>query len=66
MAPLYTKLSHSVNYQIPDYTGTFTSFLDGGNILRVWIVKMFSGNIYALFLLPVVILILFMTRKLSK
>ena len=66
MAPLYTKLAHSVNYQIPDYTGTFTSFLDGGNIFRVWIVKLFSGNIYALLLLPVVIVILFMTRKLSK
>lgn len=65
MASLYTKLAHSSNYQIANYNGVFTSFLDGGNFFRGWIVKLFSGNIYAIVLLPVIILILFITRKIT-
>lgn len=65
MAYLYTKLAHSSNYQIADYNGVFTSFLDGGNFFRAWIVNLFSGNIYAILFLPVVILILFITRNIT-
>lgn len=65
MATLYTRLALAVNYQIPNYTGTFTSFLDGGNIFRLWVVRLFTGNIYAFLFLPVVIFILFLTRKIT-
>lgn len=65
MASLYTRLAHSVHYKIAGYNGTFTSFLDGGNMLRAWIVKLFCGNIYAIILLPVIILILFITRRIT-
>ena len=43
--------------------GVFTSFIDGGNVLRTWVVKMFSGNIYALLLIPVVLGILYLNQK---
>ncbi|TYQ14931.1 UNVERIFIED_CONTAM: PTS system galactitol-specific IIC component [Acetivibrio alkalicellulosi] len=65
MAYLYTRLAGAVNYSIADYGGVFTSFLDGGNLLRVWTVKIFSGNSYAFFLLPIVLVMLYLTRKLT-
>jgi PTS system galactitol-specific IIC component len=66
MAVLYTKLSHVVNYKVSDYNGVFTSFLDGGNFLRVWTIKLFTGNLYAILLIPIVAIILFLTRKYSE
>lgn len=63
MAEVYTKLASVSNYTMSDYSGTFTSFLDGGNLLRVWMIKLFSGNIYAVILLPLVLLALYFTRK---
>lgn len=65
MALLYTRLAESVNFKLADYDGIFTSLIDGGNVFRVWIVKMFSGNIYAFLLLPVVMASLYLTKKLS-
>ncbi|MDQ2086726.1 PTS transporter subunit IIC [Herbivorax sp. ANBcel31] len=66
MAYLYTRLAGSVNFSLADYDGIFTSFLDGGNALRVWTVETFSGNIYAFLLLPVVVGVLYLTRKFSS
>jgi PTS system galactitol-specific IIC component len=66
MASLYTKLAAAVNYKLENYTGTFTSFLDGGNVIRVWIVKLFTGNIYALLLLPVFLLGLYFTCRIAR
>ncbi|HEY9062779.1 MAG TPA: PTS transporter subunit IIC [Pseudobacteroides sp.] len=66
MAHVYTKLAGSVNYKLENYSGTFTSFLDGGNVIRVWVVKLFVGNTYALLLIPVFILIFYLTRKIAK
>jgi PTS system galactitol-specific IIC component len=66
MAEIYTKLAGASNYTIANYNGTFTSFLDGGNLLRVWVVRLFSGNLYAILLLPLVLLALYFTRKFAK
>lgn len=65
MASLYTKLAGDVNFKLADYSGSFTSFLDGGNVLRVWVVKLFTGNMYAFILLPVVLGALYLTKKLT-
>ncbi|AUG56640.1 Galactitol permease IIC component [Acetivibrio saccincola] len=65
-AHLYANLAESVDFKPAGYDGVFTSFIDGGNVLRTWVVKMFSGNIYALLLIPVVLGILYLTRKLSN
>jgi PTS system galactitol-specific IIC component len=66
MASMYTKLAGSVNYRIENYSGTFTSFLDGGNVIRVWLVKLFEGKTYAVLLIPIFILIFYFTRKISR
>lgn len=63
MANLYTKLASTVNFKPGNYEGVFTSFLDGGNVLRVWLVKVFTGNTYALLLVPLVLAALYYTRR---
>ena len=66
MASMYTKLAGSVNYRLENYTGTFTSFLDGGNVIRVWLVKLFTGNFYAILLIPAFLLMFYLTGKTVK
>jgi len=66
MASMYTKLAGSVNYSLENYTGTFTSFLDGGNVIRVWLVKLFTGNSYAILLIPAFLLMFYLTRKIAS
>lgn len=66
MASLYTKIATTVNYKLENYTGTFTSFLDGGNVIRVWIIKLLTGNAYALILLPVFLLGLYFTYRIAR
>jgi len=63
MASMYTKLAGSVNYRLENYSGTFTSFLDGGNVIRVWLVNLFMGNFYAILLIPAFVLMFYLTRK---
>ncbi|MGA2142599.1 MAG: PTS transporter subunit IIC [Brevinematales bacterium] len=66
LAPFLTGMAKSVNFQITDYNGTFTSFLDGGNIFRYWILKASSGDPVCLALIPLVILLLYATWKITK
>ena len=66
MASMYTKPAGSVNYSLENYTGTFTSFLDGGNVIRVWLVKLFTGNSYAIVLIPAFFLMFYLTRKIAS
>lgn len=66
MAMMYTNLATIVNYKIENYQGTFTSFLDGGNVIRVWLVNLFSLNKYALILLPLFLLMFFFTCKFAE
>lgn len=44
MAQRYTQLAKAADYEMKGYNGVFTSFLDGGNIFRYWIIKCFDGN----------------------
>lgn len=66
MASLYTKLASDVNFKLEGYTGTFTSFLDGGNVMRVWVVKLFMGNTYAIMLIPVFLLGFYFTWRIAQ
>jgi PTS system galactitol-specific IIC component len=59
MAEQYTKLAQAVNFKVSGYSGIFTSFLDGGNILRYWIVKVFSGSLIAIVMAIIIISISF-------
>ncbi len=44
MAERYTELARAADYHLNGYNGVFTSFLDGGNIFRYWIIRCFDGN----------------------
>lgn len=66
MALMYTNLATSLNYSLENYQGTFTSFLDGGNVIRVWLVNLLIGNNYALLLAPLFILMFFLTWQIAK
>jgi PTS system galactitol-specific IIC component len=63
MAGLYTALAHKVNFEFEGYNGVITSFLDGGNLFRFWIVKTLQGNLLALIFIPVAILLLIITKR---
>ena len=62
MAPIYTSLAKSVDFKVNGYDGIITSFLDGGNAMRFWIMKLFTGNIWAIIIIPVVVYLLYITR----
>lgn len=66
MALMYTKLAASFNYNLENYQGTFTSFLDGGNVIRVWLINLLIGNGYALVLAPIFVLMFFLTWQIAK
>ncbi len=63
LAEFYTNMAASANYQITGYKGIFTSFLDGGNLFRGWILKLVSGNLIALLLIPIVIGLIYLTWR---
>ena len=65
MGYFFTSLANNLNYKIPGCNGVFTSFLDGGNVLRFWIIKLFSGNLITVIFIPVVAAIVYFTRKFS-
>ncbi len=66
MAESFTKLSVEAGFKFPGYEGLITSFFDGGLIIRLWIVKFFEFNIFALITFPAVIFILFLTWRISS
>lgn len=67
IAPLVTSIAKSINFQFPEgYTGEISSFLDGGNPFRFWIYKIFTGNIIAIVLIPVIGGIVYWLYKVTK
>lgn len=67
IAPLVTSIAKSINFKFPaGYSGSITSFLDGGNPFRYWILKIFEGNIIAIILIPIVGAIIYWLVKSTK
>jgi galactitol PTS system EIIC component len=66
MAPVYTNLAARTSLEIGGYSGPITSFLDGGNIVRYWMVKIFTGNILAILFIPIGVYLMFITWKSHK
>lgn len=66
MAPYYTKLVHGAEVDLKGYDGRLTSMIDGGNHLRYYIFGMFNGSFVHLLLIPVIILCLYLTYRLSE
>ncbi|BDR57600.1 PTS galactitol transporter subunit IIC [Xylocopilactobacillus apicola] len=65
LAATITKMAKAVNYSGAN-KASVTSFLDGGNPLRFWIVKIFELNPIALVLIPIVGLLIWWTYRIYK
>lgn len=66
MADVYTSLAKTANIQFNGYNGIVTDFLDGGNVMRIWMVKLFTGNYVAMLFIPVALFFMYITYKDSK
>lgn len=59
-------MANAANYKVEGYDGIFTSFLDGGNILRGWLAYLASGNWIAIAAIPFVAALVWYARKVGK
>jgi PTS system galactitol-specific IIC component len=66
MSPLFVSLAAAAPSKVMEYQGTFTSFLDGGQIFRAWWTGLFTLNPVSLVLIPLVAFLLYFTWKKSK
>lgn len=66
VAPFITDMAKDVDFNFPEgSSGLVSSFLDGGNPLRYWILQIFDANIIAIGLIPVIGGIIFWIYKLT-
>lgn len=64
ISPVITQMAKDVQFNFPKgSTGIVSSFLDGGNPLRFWILKIFDMNVIALILIPIVLGMLYFIYK---
>ncbi|OCL27671.1 PTS galactitol transporter subunit IIC [Orenia metallireducens] len=63
MSSTYTNLLDRAGIVISQYKGNITSFLDGGNLFRIYWVYLFQGNIWAIGILPIVSFLIYITWK---
>ncbi|ECZ0246678.1 PTS galactitol transporter subunit IIC [Salmonella enterica subsp. enterica serovar Typhimurium] len=67
IAPFITGMAKDVNFKMAEgSSGQVSSFLDGGNPFRFWLLEIFSGNIIAIGLIPVLALIIYGVFRLTK
>ncbi len=65
LAPLITRLSREVGTVMLD-DKMITSLTDGGNPLRFWALQLFNGNLIAILIIPVFILMLIISYRRYK
>lgn len=64
VAPIVTQMAKDVQFNFPEgSTGIVSSFLDGGNPLRFWLLKIFDMNIIAIILIPVILVLVYVIYK---
>ncbi|EAA3197184.1 PTS galactitol transporter subunit IIC [Salmonella enterica] len=67
IAPFITGMAKDVNFKMAEgSSGQVSSFLDGGNPFRFWLLEIFNGNIIAIGLVPVLALIIYGVFRLTK
>lgn len=66
LASVYTSLSKTVQLDLSGYKGAITGFLDGGNLFRFWLLRVFEGRVWAIILVPIVGWVIYYYRKLYK
>jgi PTS system galactitol-specific IIC component len=64
-AELYTTMARDVGFDFQGHVGPITAFTDGGNHLRYYFYYLFHGNAIALITIPVVLALMWYTRKRS-
>jgi PTS system galactitol-specific IIC component len=65
LAPLITRLSKEVGTVMID-DRLITSLTDGGNPLRFWALQLFKGNLIALLLIPLFVIMLIISYRRYK
>lgn len=65
ISPLLTEMAGAINYEVIKGE-MFTSFLDGGNLYRTWIMMIFNKKIIAILFIPIVIFLIYNTYKYYK
>ncbi|MGC7987021.1 PTS galactitol transporter subunit IIC [Salmonella enterica] len=67
IAPFITGMAKDVNFKMAEgSSGQVSSFLDGGNPFRFWLLEIFNGNIIAIGLIPVLVLVIYGVFRLTK
>lgn len=67
IAPFITGMAKDVNFKMTEgSSGQVSSFLDGGNPFRFWLLEIFNGNIIAIGLIPVLALVIYGVFRLTK
>lgn len=67
IAPFITGIAKDVNFKMAEgSSGQVSSFLDGGNPFRYWLLEIFNGNMIAIGLVPVIALIIYAIFRLTK
>ncbi|EFI4877323.1 PTS galactitol transporter subunit IIC [Salmonella enterica] len=67
IAPFIISMAKDVNFKMAEgSSGQVSSFLDGGNPFRFWLLEIFNGNIIAIGLIPVLALIIYGVFRLTK
>lgn len=67
LADTITKMAVGVNFDFPEgSSGLVSSFLDGGNPFRYWLVQISSGNMIAIGLIPIILGIIYYLVRLTK
>lgn len=62
LAPLYTRLSANAGVTF-ETTREISAFIDGGNPVRFWLFHLFQGNIWAIGVVPVVLVLLWVAHR---
>ncbi|EAU8493555.1 PTS galactitol transporter subunit IIC [Salmonella enterica] len=67
IAPFITGMAKDVNFKMAEgSSGQVSSFLDGCNPFRFWLLEIFNGNIIAIGLIPVLALVIYGVFRLTK
>ena len=65
LTSVYTELALRTQMELGGYQGQITGFLDGGNVFRFWLLRIFEGKLWALGCLPIVVGIFLYSRYTS-
>jgi PTS system galactitol-specific IIC component len=63
MAPIITEQAAAAGVNLGTGASQITAFTDGGNQIRYWLYWLFQGNIIALAIIPVVLVMMFIAWR---